>query len=238
MARISQDVYLVLIRSDLARGQFGTKHECRRTSGKVQAVNTELIREKGCPWYVAGTKARELEVHWLMAVPGHRSSVGSTVADQVGGDLVAGDQQETQQVQHLALAQALAAVFGMGQQADDVVAERAPALRDHRPEIRVEVLRCVPGGRAFAEAHRRLQQAGALLRLELEAVPVLCRDAQHLGDHDDRQRLGEGRHEVEAVGIVDGVQECSRGRADADFQGVDRRGQRMPPRPASRMRTF
>ena len=91
--------------------------------------------------------------------------------------LVAGDQQETQHVQHLALAQPLAAVLGVGQRAQDVVAGRVPALRDDSPEIRVELPRRLLGDRALTAAHRRLQQAGALHRPELEAVAVLGRDA-------------------------------------------------------------
>ena len=62
------------------------------------------------------------------------------VADQVGGGLVAGDQQEAQHVQHLALAQPLAAVLGMGERAQDVVAGRRRTLLDDWPEPGVERL--------------------------------------------------------------------------------------------------
>ena len=128
--------------------------------------------------------------------PGELVRVGEqrqhSVTDQIGGGLVAGDQQEPQEVQHLALAEALAAVLGVGQRAQDVVAGRTPALGDERPEIRVERLLRVLGDGALAEARRRLQQPGALRRPELEAVPVLRRDAQHLGDDDDRQGLPGG----------------------------------------------
>ena len=132
------------------------------------------------------------------------------VADQVGGGLVAGDQEQAQHVERLALGQPLALVLHLHQRAQDVVAGLDPALRDNRPEIRVELAGGVHGDGALAGTDRGLQQPGALIRPEPEPVPVLRRYAQHLRDHDDRQGLGERGHEIEARCGVDLVEERGR----------------------------
>ena len=73
------------------------------------------------------------------------------IADQVGGGLVARDQQQGAEAQQLGDTQLLAVDLGREQQADQILARPAPALLDHAQEV----LRHLPVGAAVAGLRRR-----------------------------------------------------------------------------------
>ena len=143
------------------------------------------------------------------------------VADQVGRGLVAGDEQQPQHGQHLALRQRVAGLFRLREGADDVVARLAPAGLDDRQEVGVEGRARGVRASPLPRADERLQDARAGVRPLREARPVLRRHPQHLRNHDHRKRTGHRAHQVEAGRVVDGVEELVHHRPDVRLEGVD-----------------
>ena len=143
------------------------------------------------------------------------------VADEVGGGLVARDEQQAEHVQHLLPGEDVAFLLRLHEGAHDVILGfRAPGL-DDGPEVVAERLPGLGPDRALPRADRRLEEAGALVRPDPEPRPVLRPHPQHLRDHDDRQRIRHRLHEIEA-GRVHLVQQGVREAADLRLQGVDR----------------
>ena len=179
---------------------------------------------------------RRIEAQQLLHRPRDEAGIGSqpfelagtakeredAVADEVGGGLVSGDEEQAKQVQHLAPAQALAPVLGLREGAQEVVARGLAPLLDDRAEIGVEGCRGGIAEPAFAHADGGFEQARAPGRPVLESGPVFGRHAEHLGDDDDGQGLGKGRHEVEGGGIADVVEQRAHDGADAGLERGDR----------------
>ena len=144
------------------------------------------------------------------------------VADQVDGGLVAGDQQQPQHGEHLALVEPVSLFLGAGKPAQYVFLRVGAAFPDDRLEIGVEIVGGENGVRAFLGADRRLQYARAAVGPAPEARPVFRRHAQHFRDHDHRQRLGDDFHEVETGQVVDPVQKLVHEAADMRLQRIHR----------------
>ena len=159
------------------------------------------------------------------------------VADEVGRRLVAGDEQQAQHGQRLALRQRVAGLLRTGEGADDVVARLAPAGLDDRQEVGVEGLARGGCARPLPRPDERLENARAVVRPLREAGPVLGRHPQHLRDHDHRERTGHGAHQVEAGRIVHGVEQLVHHRPDVRLEGVDhpRRERLVDQRPQARV---
>ena len=86
------------------------------------------------------------------------------VADEVGGGLVAGDDQQAQHVQHLALGEPFAFVLGLDECAQDVVAGVGAPLLDDRAEVGVERLRGGGADASLAHPDGGFEQPRALRR--------------------------------------------------------------------------
>jgi hypothetical protein len=141
------------------------------------------------------------------------------VADEVGGGLVPGHQEEEQHLEQLGRAELRTiGVRGGHQPADEVAARFGAALLDDGGEIRghlfenrlVDLAAAVDGGRT--------ELLHYLVRPELEARAVRGRDAHDLGDDDDGQRIGERVHDVGLALASDGVEELARDVADAGLE--------------------
>ena len=144
------------------------------------------------------------------------------VADQVDGGLVAGDQQQPQHGQHLALVQPVALFLRLGQPAQYIVLRLGATLLDDRREIGIEIGGGALGILAFRLADGRFENARAAVGPAPEPGAVFRRDPQHLGDDDHRQRLGDRLHEVEAGQVLDAVQKLVHQAPDMRLQRIDR----------------
>ena len=110
---------------------------------------------------------------------------------------------------------------GLREGAHDVALGLCPPGLDYGHEVLVERVPGLRRDRAFLEADRRLDEAGAPVRPGPEPVAVLGRHPQHLGDHDDRQRVRHCLHQIEA-GRVHRVQQGVHQAPDVGLKGVDR----------------
>ncbi len=115
------------------------------------------------------------------------------VRDQAHGRLVPRDDQQDHHAEELVLLQAVALLLGLEEGAHEVVARVGAALLEELGEVGEELLR-VPE----EQLDRVLSQRGADegVRPDAEAVSILGRDAEQLGDDDDREREREAVHEV------------------------------------------
>ena len=124
------------------------------------------------------------------------------VADQIGGGLVAGVEQEDAVVQQLLLGQPLAIVLALDQPRQHVAVGIAGlgAPPRHQPfEIGEKILhRLVAAGKGFRADHR-LQRAEDRQRPVAQRPALVLRHVEQIADHLDRDRGGE---------IVDQVDAC------------------------------
>ncbi|MFT3801018.1 MAG: hypothetical protein QM766_07340 [Burkholderiaceae bacterium] len=131
--------------------------------------------------------------HQLAALFGVSAQQQQSVRDQVAGRLVAGDHQQLEEAFELPAAQLLAVDLGIDDQAPDVAGRLRALLLRARRCVREHL------EHAFAEGLRinarvriveRDQRIGPLEQL----VPVLCRHAEDVGQHQQRhfgRRLGQ-----------------------------------------------
>ena len=143
------------------------------------------------------------------------------VADQVGGGLVARDEQQEGEADHLRLAQALPIDLRGEQRAQQVVARLAPALREHLREVAPQLERRshrLGGAGAVDPCRIELRDLGGLL---LEPLLILGGHPEHLGDHDRRQRRRELAHQIELVPALEVVQQRAGDGADPELEERD-----------------
>ncbi len=151
---------------------------------------------------------------------------GEAVAEEVGGGLEAGDQEQDEVAQQLLAGDPVRGVGGdPGQVADQVAGRPGQPLGDQLREVGVQFVRGGIGRGQFAEVLDQLQGDGEVRGEAPEAVAVGDGDAEQFADHLDREPEGEGVHEVDGrtVGapVVQLVEQPGDRRRDRRAQGRD-----------------
>ena len=136
------------------------------------------------------------------------------VADQVGGGFVAGDEQQPQGDLHLVSGQVVAFFLGLDQLGDEVIAHVVAPLLDDPREVVLEDVGGLQHQPALFGRQIRFEHAGEVVGPGLEAIAILRRHPDHLGDHDRRQRRRQVRHQVKLVLPLHLVEQRVRGGAD------------------------
>ncbi|KJY30287.1 hypothetical protein [Streptomyces sp. NRRL S-495] len=154
---------------------------------------------------------------------------GEAVAEEVGGGLEAGDQEEDEVAQQFLAGDPVRGVGGdPGQVADQVAGRPGQPLGDQLREVGLQFLRGGVGGGQFAEVLDELQRDGEIRGEAPETVAVGGGDTEQFADHLDREAEGEGVHEVDggAVGAPVGqfVEQPGDRRLDRRAQGRDPAG--------------
>jgi hypothetical protein len=143
------------------------------------------------------------------------------VADEVDGVFVPGDEQESQGGVDFVGGESFAVVLGGEESGDEVVAGVAATAIDQQGEVVGQLLLDAVGfglsgpcGVGLSQLGGGLEAPGFERAAQLGAGPrgddraVLGGDAEQLGDHRDRQGVGEVGHDLEASvggGGVEGV---------------------------------
>ena len=123
------------------------------------------------------------------------------VAEQVGGGLEAGGEEQRGERDQLVVRQPIAADLRRGQVAQQILARLAALLRDQLQEVGADgELRGVGrrhllGGRLHLEDRHQIAHQLAELR------PIRLRHAEHLADDRHRQREADGFEHVAAAGL-------------------------------------
>ena len=140
------------------------------------------------------------------------------VADQVGGGLVAGIEDENDVVQQLALGQPLAVLLALDEPGQHValgIAWMRPPPRHQRLQVGEEVPHRRLAVRLLLGRQRRLQRAEDRQRPRAQRLALLARHGQQVADHLDRHG---GRQIADQIGRALGF--------DAVEQAVDQLGHR------------
>ncbi len=133
------------------------------------------------------------------AQPGHLGGVveqrHETVADQVHAGLVAGEEQQEDHAGEFVVAQVVAVLVGLDQARDQLAVGFATAQRDEPvEEARQQRQAGTPAQRAAHGLVAHLHEPDDAV---VEVHAPLLRDAEHLGDDEERQRHGEVVHQVD-----------------------------------------
>ncbi len=116
------------------------------------------------------------------------------VADQIGGGLVAGIEQEDAVVQQLLFGQPLAIVFALNEPGQHVavgIAGPGPSPRHQPFEVRQEVLHRLVAAGEGVRADHRLQRAEDGQRPVAQGLALVLGHVEQIADHLDRDRGGE-----------------------------------------------
>ncbi|MFN8642092.1 MAG: hypothetical protein U0802_10720 [Candidatus Binatia bacterium] len=143
------------------------------------------------------------------------------VGDQVGGGFVSGAEDQPAEGQQLGAAQDVALVLDRHQGADQVVARRRPARLGDVAQIGGHVLERRLAGAQAAGGLQRVEQRRQRVRPVFEAGAVGARDAEQLGDHHHRQRIGEGGDQIHAPPRPHRLEQLVDQRLDARLQAFD-----------------
>ena len=140
------------------------------------------------------------------------------VRDEAHRRLVSGDDEEHRHAVQLVLAQALAMLLRLHERAHEVVGRLGAPLREEHVEVGDELVGMPQELLAQLVRHRREQKA---VRPYAEAISILGRDAEQLGDHRDRKREREVVHELHAAFGSDSVDEVVGDLLDPRSQALD-----------------
>ena len=127
------------------------------------------------------------------------------VADEIDRRLVTGHQQQDAGREQLLLVQLVTRLLGGDERRQQVAARRGAALGDEAPEVVGEGATRRHAALTHLGVRRQQDRVEAARDVEtpaLEALVVRHRDAQHLADHDDRQRIGELLDQIHRVVVV------------------------------------
>ena len=117
-------------------------------------------------------------------------------ADHVARRLVAADEEQQRLEDDLVVVEAVAVDLGVHEHADEVVGRARAARRDHAPG-RTRRTRMNAGRRGLHPLRTRRRASRAGRRTSAAARPrSVGRHAEHVADHDHRERRREVVHEV------------------------------------------
>jgi hypothetical protein len=130
-----------------------------------------------------------------------------TVAGDVDGGLVAGVEQQDAGADELVLGEAVALVDDVRQRADEVVAGVVTAVCGEVTQVCGELLAGADGGVLGLTRGVQLVRPDDLRRPRPQQMPVGLGHAEHLRDHRDGQRLGDGGDQVDGGSVAARVQQ-------------------------------
>ena len=128
------------------------------------------------------------------------------VADQITRGLVARYQDQQHGGQQLLAGQPVAFLLGRQQGANNVVPRLSPPFLHDGLEVGEQLLAGTSNVLDLRGREDRLDDERDVVGPALETVHVLCRHAQHLGDHRHRQRVAEGGDQVDTIMAGDRIQ--------------------------------
>jgi hypothetical protein len=108
---------------------------------------------------------------------------------------------------HLVLGQPVAHVTRLDQRTEEVRTGAASAVGDESAQVGVELRRRRDRPLLGRVVVRQLVEPDDVARPRAEPVPVVGRHAEQFRDHSDRQRLGQGGHELQPIALDGRVEE-------------------------------
>ena len=153
---------------------------------------------------------------------GVRQQLVDSVTDQVGRGLGAGREQEDRYRQDLVLGEPIVAVRGDDEARDEVLSGVGPARGDQCSEVIEQHLVRGFGRPQLFEGRVGFEDGHQCGHMVADLGPVGGRDAQHLADDRDRQRLGDQFHEIAASCIGQLVEAAIDQFGDPRLQFLDR----------------
>ena len=146
------------------------------------------------------------------------------IADEVGGGLEPGREQQHDRGDQLVLGQSVSAITDPDQPADQIVGMPIPPLGDQRPKVVAHrVARGLGGGDRLGARHR-LECTGRVTHDPPELLTVLDGNTEEFADHSHGQRERKRVHDIAAATVGELIEDLIDHRLDSWTQLLDPSG--------------